>query len=64
MTDENKILRLVTDTAAKARAESVFSMTIDAQIKYTDSEVMLVKTSIRVGDRIEYAHLMVETPKE
>jgi hypothetical protein len=64
MTEENKIIRLVTDTAAKARAESTLSMSIDAEIKYSDDDVMLVKTSIRVGDRIEYSHLMVETPRK
>lgn len=61
----NKIAQLVVDNKDKPPAVQSVEMTIGAQVKYADDEVVLVKTTVAIpGGKPESSHVLVEIPKE
>jgi hypothetical protein len=62
MTD--KIAQLVVNNESKPTVAQSIEMTIGAQIKYVDDEVILVKTSVGYAGNVSSSHVVVEIPKE
>ncbi len=63
MTD-SKILRFASDKPVKKRYDMDMTITIGAQVKYCDDEVVIVKTTVDFAGESESSHIMVEIPKE
>jgi len=64
MTANPKVVQLVVDKGAKQNASQEIAVSISANVKYIDNEVVLVKTSVGFCGQESSSHIIVETPKK
>ncbi len=65
MTENPKVIDLVVNKKVEDAAPIELEITMGAQVKYADSEVVLVRTYTQInGEMLDTNHLIVKTPKE